>query len=94
MRDTEKYTRQNQHQVKIKKLHLIELPIGFSRSQRSYGICRGNITLFTLYALSEHEVAEVKSTLEHLNCTVHFRASFEQQSELMGSFAAPKRPLG
>ena len=94
MRDTKKYTRQNQHQVKIKKLHLIGLPIRFRRSPRSYGICRGNTTLFTLYALAEYEVAEVKSTLEHLNCTVHFRASFEQQSELMGSFAAPKRPLG
>ena len=74
--DPDKYALRTQRRVKNEKLHLTGLPIGYPPKLVSTFVWEGEDLAREydfVYALSEHEVAEVESALGHFKCMVHSR---------------------
>ena len=70
--DPEKYALRTQRRVENEKLHLTGLPVGFPEKLISTFVWEGQDFAKEsdhVYVLSEENVAEIESALQHFRCT-------------------------
>ena len=70
--DPEKYALRTKRRVENEKLHLIGLPVGFPQKLNSTFVWDGKDFAKEsdyIYELSEKDVVEIESALEHFKCT-------------------------